>query len=258
MEIRMIKKFALITLGLVLCLVLFSSPANATGYALVFEHSRADSLTVEIWLNNVQDCGQLPILAIEMHLSYDSDVLEFAYADFSTGIADNFTFASNCIEGMDSCFFAGASAGSGFSGSGMLVSLTYGCKDPANCCLGDSCVDVNPFFRLNEEIVELDKNPMAVEDHQDNLLPQEYSLGQNYPNPFNPTTTIRLQLPRATEVVLDVCNIAGQKIEVLSDGRMSAGEHLIEWDASKYASGVYLYRLRTDDKVETKKMLLLK
>ncbi len=254
----MIKKSALISLGLVLSLLLFSSPANAIGYSVEFEQSRGDTLIVYLWLTEVESYGYLPIMGVEMHLSYDSDDLEFVYSDFGAGIADNFTFASNCIEDKDSCFYAGASAGMGFSESGPFVALTYKCKNPSDCCPGNQCVSVNPVWRINEEYVELDRAPSDVGDQEDGLLPDEYSLGQNYPNPFNPTTTIRLQLPRASDVVLDVCNITGQTIEVLAEGRMSAGEHLIEWDARKYASGVYLYRLRTDDKVETRKMLLLK
>lgn len=89
-------------------------------------------------------------------------------------------------------------------------------------------------------------------------LPTDYSLSQNYPNPFNPTTEISFSLPEAGHVILDVYNISGQRVAVLADGLYSVGSHSVTWDASGMASGIYLYRLVTDDYAETKKMILLK
>ncbi len=94
-------------------------------------------------------------------------------------------------------------------------------------------------------------------------LPRDYSLKQNYPNPFNPITTISFGLPKATEVTIDVFNIKGQKVATLLNSLMEAGEHQIEWDGRiegghTGATGVYFYRLQSDDFTETKKMLLLK
>jgi len=80
----------------------------------------------------------------------------------------------------------------------------------------------------------------------------------NYPNPFNPTTQISLSLPEAADVRLEIYNITGQKVTTLVAGRLEAGQHTIEWNASDVASGIYLYRLTTPEYVETKKMLLLK
>jgi hypothetical protein len=90
------------------------------------------------------------------------------------------------------------------------------------------------------------------------VLPVAFTLNQNYPNPFNPVTVISYSLPSAAHVTLDIYNILGQRVTTLIDGRMEAGEHAVTWDASRYASGVYLYRLHTEQATETKKMLLLK
>jgi PKD repeat protein len=89
-------------------------------------------------------------------------------------------------------------------------------------------------------------------------LPAEYTLSQNYPNPFNPSTDIEFTLPVATDVRLDVYNVLGQRVAELADGPFNAGKHVITWNATQYASGVYFYRLQADEFVETKKMLLLK
>jgi len=62
----------------------------------------------------------------------------------------------------------------------------------------------------------------------------------------------------ATHVKLEVFNVMGQKVAMLLDSQLEAGEHVVQWDGSSAASGVYLYRLQADDFVDTKKMILLK
>ena len=93
---------------------------------------------------------------------------------------------------------------------------------------------------------------------ESNVLPTEFSLGQNYPNPFNPQTAINFALPEPSIISLEVYNVMGQKVTTLAEGQWNAGIHQITWDASTVASGVYFYRLSTEDFVETKKMVLLK
>jgi len=98
------------------------------------------------------------------------------------------------------------------------------------------------------------------------VAPIEYALKQNYPNPFNPSTTIKFALPQDSKVNLAVFNVLGEKVVQLADQEMKVGYHQIEFDASHYASGVYLYRLLVVDPesssgqgfVETKKMILMK
>ncbi len=88
-------------------------------------------------------------------------------------------------------------------------------------------------------------------------LPTQYSLSQNYPNPFNPVTKIEFALPIAGKWNLSIYNILGQ--EVASFGNENeAGFYKIEWDASRYASGVYFYRLTSGQYSATRKMVLLK
>lgn len=83
----------------------------------------------------------------------------------------------------------------------------------------------------------------GVSDVEEFALPTEYSLTQNYPNPFNPSTKINYSLPFESKVKMEVYNILGQRIDLLIDEVQSAGTKLIEWYASKIASGVYLIRL---------------
>jgi hypothetical protein len=89
-------------------------------------------------------------------------------------------------------------------------------------------------------------------------LPGEFSLQQNYPNPFNPSTTIRYELPKASQAKLSVFDILGSEMSILVNERREAGVHEVKFDGSQLASGVYFYRLQAGDFLSTKKMLEMK
>ncbi|MBN1349787.1 T9SS type A sorting domain-containing protein, partial [candidate division KSB1 bacterium] len=89
-------------------------------------------------------------------------------------------------------------------------------------------------------------------------LPGKYTLSQNYPNPFNPVTSITYQIPKASKVVLAIYDIQGRLVETLVDANQTAGVKTIKWDASGYASGVYVYKLKAVDFTDVKKLILLK
>lgn len=91
----------------------------------------------------------------------------------------------------------------------------------------------------------------------------DYELAQNYPNPFNPSTTIRFSIPQAGAVQLAIYNITGQEVRRLVSGAMNAGRHTVIWDGKDNSgqsvpSGIYLYRLRVNDFVQTRKMSFVK
>jgi hypothetical protein len=86
----------------------------------------------------------------------------------------------------------------------------------------------------------------------------EYSLFQNYPNPFNPTTTIKFALSVDGRVKINIYNSLGQLVETLVDKEIESGYHEVNFNASKLASGIYLYQLQANDYVSVKKMILIK
>ncbi|MBU0475673.1 MAG: T9SS type A sorting domain-containing protein [Bacteroidetes bacterium] len=83
--------------------------------------------------------------------------------------------------------------------------------------------------------------PTSVETER--IVPKEYSLNQNYPNPFNPSTTISYGLPFESKVKVEIFNILGQRVDVITNRIESAGLHSILWDASHLSSGVYIIRI---------------
>jgi len=117
------------------------------------------------------------------------------------------------------------------------------------------CDEINNNRQVAAGVIPLSTANIAYKQAE---IPVMYGLSQNYPNPFNPTTEISFNLPSASHVKLEVFNIMGQKVGTLVDGQFEAGEHVVQWDGSDAASGVYFYRLQADDFVDTKKMVLLK
>ena len=79
-----------------------------------------------------------------------------------------------------------------------------------------------------------------------------------YPNPFNPTTQISFRLPREDFVKLSVYDVTGILVDRVVSGIQSAGEHVVEWNATSLPSGIYFYRLEVGNFSETRKMILLK
>ncbi|MBZ0199893.1 MAG: T9SS type A sorting domain-containing protein [Ignavibacteriaceae bacterium] len=89
-------------------------------------------------------------------------------------------------------------------------------------------------------------------------IPAVFALEQNYPNPFNPSTTLKYSIPVDGFVNLSIYNMLGEKVATLINQNAKAGRYEIKFDASKYASGIYLYRLESGQNVSVKKMMLLK
>ena len=89
-------------------------------------------------------------------------------------------------------------------------------------------------------------------------IPSLFSLSQNYPNPFNPITKIRFDLPKNVNVKLTIYDMLGREVETIVNEQLNAGSYEVNWDGTKYTSGVYYYRLNAGEFVETKKMILVK
>jgi len=89
-------------------------------------------------------------------------------------------------------------------------------------------------------------------------LPTEYKLHQNFPNPFNPVTNINFDIIKSGVVKITVYDLLGREVETLVNQDMSPGRYKLDLNAANYASGMYLYKITTNDFVDVKKMLIIK
>lgn len=89
-------------------------------------------------------------------------------------------------------------------------------------------------------------------------IAEDYKLEQNFPNPFNPTTTISFSIPSSSFVKLSVFDIAGREVSTLLNEKLSAGSFEYNFNASELPSGVYFYKLSTNEFSEVKRMMLVK
>jgi len=98
----------------------------------------------------------------------------------------------------------------------------------------------------------------SVRAEKMDMLPSSFILEQNYPNPFNPKTVISYQLPVSSHVELAIFNLFGQGVALLVSEKQPSGKYTYEWNGSNFESGVYYYRLTTEEFSQSKKLLLLK
>ncbi len=119
--------------------------------------------------------------------------------------------------------------------------------------------EINKELQPGEELIIqnnlLDK--LSVQSSQTNK-PVVYALDQNFPNPFNPTTQISWQAPVDGMQTLKVFDVLGNEVAVLVNEFRPAGRYEVSFDASRLASGIYIYRLQAGDFIQTKKMILMK
>ena len=105
--------------------------------------------------------------------------------------------------------------------------------------------------------------PLITSVDENRRIPNRFGLHQNYPNPFNPTTSIRYELTKSSSVVLQVFDLLGREVRVLVNEVKSAGIHEVKWDGLNDAglpvsSGLYLYRIKDQNQIVMKKMVMLR
>ncbi len=103
----------------------------------------------------------------------------------------------------------------------------------------------------------IERYPTDVAEGVDEV-PARLALFYNFPNPFNATTTIKYNLPNSADVIIEIFDILGRKVEMLVTGEQHAGYHQVIWDAADNSSGMYFYRIQAGEYAETRKMVLLK
>ena len=98
----------------------------------------------------------------------------------------------------------------------------------------------------------------GIGDYFSDLLPDDYKLYHAYPNPFNALTTISYDLPKTSQVELTIYDIRGREVAQLYHGKQPVGKYYINWKADENATGIYFYKLQTEDFIQVRKLVLVK
>jgi hypothetical protein len=124
----------------------------------------------------------------------------------------------------------------------------------------DKIIFDNLVPKVTHGLIVMSTNSNFAKDmgETEEFVPTEFSLEQNYPNPFNPSTTINYSISEPGNVELKIYDILGNEVATLVNEAKGTGNYYVVLEASNFASGVYLYTLRSNNFVQTKKMVLLK
>lgn len=152
--------------------------------------------------------------------------------DFQTGAADYVTFDTTGVRGYR-------------KPDGSLPDVSFMHIKPGNTKLIDQgTIDAGVSYSGSKPDVEcFETSGLVGVTEAEKVLPKTFALAQNYPNPFNPNTTIQYSVPKESSVTLEVYSLLGQRIATLVNGRVSTGNHNVDWNAAHAASGLYFYRI---------------
>jgi len=148
------------------------------------------------------------------------------------------------------------------AGTNTIVTLDNSLNEPGRYTVADAVM-----LTINRTLSPDAMLTVGTHEETTDAVPQSFSLLENYPNPFNPTTTFRFTVPnsvsatgqgREERVQLEIFNMLGAKIAAPVDGYYSSGVYTARWDASSFASGMYVARLRSSAGIVSKRILLLK
>jgi Secretion system C-terminal sorting domain len=114
------------------------------------------------------------------------------------------------------------------------------------------------FWSRTDRSAKITKNPTGLFTDTNQEIPKKLTLFQNYPNPFNPATKIRFYLDRTGNASVKIYDISGREVTTLKNEFLNTGFHVVEFDASNYASGIYIYEVTMGQQRLRKKMTLVK
>jgi hypothetical protein len=140
-----------------------------------------------------------------------------------------------------------------YSGSALVAGKSYGwrvrSKNPGGTDENNSAWSQIRTFTILD---------FVGAEQNNNNIPDKFKLYQNYPNPFNPTTMIKYDIPKNSNVLMRVFDISGKLVNEILNEYKHAGSYYFEFDASAMASGVYYYQITTDSFTDTKKLVVIK
>ena len=253
-------------------------PLQATGYFFTYNFMEAAAI-----FPAVMNAHLLAGAGREDALAAAADSVAFIYVDAGTAAAIGAGVASSLYADYVACLGTGASpdvcAAIFMAGPTMaLIGVQQACN--YDCGVDDSGWDYDPEDVTGRLVFEVDNSCIpdnttqrvntfwtyagaAAELDEDAPLAEKFELYGNYPNPFNPSTKIRFATEKFSDVKVTIYSILGEEVAVTHDGELSAGTYDITWyghdhNGNKVPSGVYFYEVRSDNRIQKGKMLLLK
>lgn len=195
------------------------------------------------------------ILGYTMEFKYDPGILSISSFNSSSTLSSSFSAVGN--NETDSTYVLSVAGANPIYTNGVLIYLVLTPSNPGESVIELIDIEINegaivPTISSGTVIFE------NIATSISNEKPKGFILEQNYPNPFNPVTRIKYTLPEASIVNFTVFDISGRKVFSKSNQAKSAGNHTINFDATRYPSGVYIYRISTGTFISTKKMTLIK
>jgi hypothetical protein len=261
-----------------LILVLFLVPASMAAESFKFVTAKAapateDVLVVPVDVTNAED---LVALDIPLSFSEGATLEEVVFTDrvkhFEIQIANIDNENRNIVIGLIS-MVTGEKPDMA-AGSGAVAELHFTLEPGVNSVEINPIVMENPNHSLTYYYNDYSSGRAEVRSvhpeveagqvfYAPTAIPTKFALRQNSPNPFNPTTMIAYDMPVAGDVKISVFNVLGQRVNDLVNGFRDAGSYEVVWNGkdksgASVASGIYFYRINTEQFSETKKMLLLK
>lgn len=193
--------------------------------------------------------SQIGILGTELHLAYPAELISGVEV-LSADATGEWSTQRNDRDGVLKLAYAGTSP----VNDGDLIHLRFTLNEGVS---GVSRLLQPQRFKLNETDLT-EELGAEVTSIGDDTRAFEFALEPNFPNPFNPTTQIGFSLAEAGHVRLTVYDVLGREVAVLLDENRTAGRFHVTFDASRFNSGMYIYRLQSGNQVRTGKMTLLK
>jgi len=196
------------------------------------------------------------IISLNIELSFDPELVDF-FDIVKTNLSEDASLFYNTAQNLVKI---GIYSLNSIPKDKELFRLKFKARE-ANNQIGKISID---RFLLNEHILMTAQAQIVI--GAKNRLPENFSLAQNYPNPFSKRlkgTTINFEIPKQTKVKLLIYNSLGQLVYTVVEKELPAGSYNVKWDGRSergdiLSSGIYLYRLITDEKVLLKKLLFLK
>jgi hypothetical protein len=216
---------------------IYGNTAEGGGGGLYYNYGNPMVCNNIFWANSSTTGGQ--------QIAYLTDPPNITYCDVQGGWSGEGTFDADPL-------FVGPASGN------FNLQETSPCIDA-----GDPNMPYDPDNTCSDiGAVYYDQSSMDVDDEVSDV-PDAFETSQNYPNPFNPATTIEYSVAVRSHVSIEVFNVLGQKIRVLVDETKPVGDYRVTWDGDDsdgrpVATGLYFYRFKAGDHIETRKMILLK